>query len=114
MATNPPVNPTDGPAPAYVVPPNTDAAKLQAGLATSVRDIGVVVAFGTAILGFVSKHDLAGAIAYLQSAPAVPALTLVCGIALSAYRFWNARRNVKITALAAESRPNSVVQVKES
>lgn len=109
-----PTNPTNPPAPTYVVPPNTDAAKLQAGLATTVRDMGVVVAFGTTVLGFVSQHDLQGTIAYLQSEPAVPALTLICGVALSAYRFWNARRTVKVTALAASTPANSVVKVKES
>lgn len=110
-----PVNPENPPAqPTYVVPPNTDAAKLQAGVSTSLRDIAVVISFGTAILGFVNAHDLIGAINYLQSAAALPAIALLCGLAVSAWRWRNARRQVKVTALAATSRPNSVVQVKES
>lgn len=98
----------------YIVPPNTEGAKLQAGFATTARDLVVVVAFGSALLGFVSKHDLAGGINFLQSSAALPALALIVGVGTSAYRFVMSRRHVKITALAADPATTDRVTVKGS
>lgn len=84
-------------------PVTFDPSKLKAQIATGLRDIGIVVTFGTGLLGLIGKRDLSGAIAFMQSEQGLTALSLVAGIAIAVYRQWAARHNVAVVEAAATS-----------
>lgn len=65
-----------------------DPSKMKAALTTLASMIAFASAFSTAILGFVGKHDLTGAIIYLQSAPVITGLATLGGAALVGYRMF--------------------------
>lgn len=94
-------------------PVTFDTSKLKAQISTGLRDLGIVVTFGTGLLGLIGKRDLSGIMAFMQSEQGLTALSLVAGIALTAYRQWKARHNVKVVeAAATSSRANPAVILK--
>jgi hypothetical protein len=82
--------------------------------ATGMRDIGLIVAFVTALLGFAGQHNLNGAIGYLHSTQAIPAVSLLGGLAIFAWRQWSARRQQAVKVTLAEAAPDNVAVVKTS
>jgi hypothetical protein len=96
------------------VPQVIDPNPINGQIATALRDVGIVVGFLTAIIGFLGKHDLAGLIAYIRSSDALPALGVLMTAAIFVYRQWLSRRETKVKVLAATSEPNTAVVVKGS
>jgi len=78
---------------------------------TGLRDVAILLSGGTALLGYLSKHDLAGAIDWLQSNAAVPFVAACITIGTFAYRQWKARKDKATIVTIAEEAPNSVAVV---
>lgn len=93
--------------PTVLNPATVNDSPVQAQISTAIRDVGIVIGFLSALLGFVSKHDLAGAINFLQSAQALPAIGMIVGAGIIAWRQFHARRAVAVT-VAAVTNPGSV------
>jgi len=87
-------------------PVTFDTSKTRAMISTGLRDVGIVVTFGAGLLGLIGKRDLTGIMAFMQSEQGITALSLVAGIALTAWRQWNARHNVKVVEAAVNSPPS--------
>lgn len=80
-----------------------DTSKVKAQISTGLRDMGILVTFGSGLLGLIGKHDLSGAITFMQSEQGLTALSLVAGIALASYRQYAARHRVDVTVAAVKS-----------
>lgn len=89
--------------------PYTDMA------ASAVRSLLVVVGALVALAGFVSKHDWAGLIDYVQSAPFLTALATIMAAGAFAWGQWKTRsRAVDAIAVATSPKvPDSVASLKE-
>lgn len=98
----------DTPKPPVEVNPNP----LGAQAATAMRDVGIVVSFLVAAIGFMSGKDWQGLRAFIGSSDAAPAIALIAGLAIAGWRQWHARRETATKVLAATSRPNTNVVVK--
>lgn len=108
-----PINPTNSTEAEYIIPPNTDAEKLKAQLATAARDIGLVVTVGTALLGILKTHDWAELIVFVQSSDFITAAGFIGAAGIVVWRQINSRRAVKVAAIAATTPANTVVKVKD-
>lgn len=93
--------------PTTLNPATANDSATQAMVSTALRDMGLVLGLVTAILGFASNHNLAGAINYLKSEQALPALGVVLSVGIAAWRQWHARRAVRVLT-AAVTNPGSV------
>lgn len=93
--------------PTVLNPATVNDNPVQAQISTAIRDAGIVIGFVSALLGFVSKHDLAGAINFLQSAQALPAIGMIGAGAIVIWRQIHARRDVAVK-VAAVTNPGSV------
>lgn len=88
-------------------PVEFDQSKTKAQLATGLRDLGLVVAFVPALLGLIGKHDIIGAMAFMQTEQGLTALSLIAGSGLFVWRQIIARRKVAVTVAAVESDPQN-------
>lgn len=83
---------------------------------SAVRFVLLAISVVSALAGFVSKHDLAGFIRYMQSSDFLTALAAVIGVATFAWGQWKARhRSNQLAAIAADPRvPDAVATLKKS
>jgi hypothetical protein len=99
----------DNEKPQIVVPATPVPDQIEAG----IRAVFLVIGAVSALAGFVSKHDIAGLVAFMQSSEFVSAL----GFAMAAAAFlrgqWKARhRSRQLTAIASSPKvPDSVATV---
>lgn len=74
---------------------------------TAVTQLVMLITFSTAVLAFVSKHDLAGLINYLQGDAALPALSLIAALGASGFSlvrsYLRKRREVRFADAAPEA-----------
>jgi hypothetical protein len=84
--------------------------------AATVRILLLVLGVGTTIAGFVSKRDLAGFIAYVQSSDFITALAVLITVGTFSWSQWKTRHRAKqLAAIAADPRvPEEVVTLKGS
>ena len=82
-------------------------------ITSAVRTVVLLISVMTALAGLASKHDLAGFIAYVQSAPFITAAGLVMGSVTFAWGQLKTRRRAKqLATIAADPRvPDSVAVV---
>jgi hypothetical protein len=88
-------------------PATVNDSAIQAQVSTFLRDMGVVVGFVTFLAGCVKTRDIAGAVAYLQSAPAISALGVILSLGIMLWRQIHARTTVT-NITAAVTNPGSV------
>lgn len=88
-----------------------DPSPVTSQVYTGLRDIAILLSGCTALLGFVSKHDLAGAIGWLQSNAAIPFVATCIAIGTFAFRQWKARQDKAEKVVLAQAAPNSVAVV---
>ena len=83
-------------------------------ISAAVRTVVLLISVVTALAGLASKHDLAGFIAYVQSAPFITAAGLVMGAGTFAWGQWKTRHRAKqLATIAADPRvPDSVAVTK--
>lgn len=83
--------------------------------ASAVRSLVLVVSALVALAGFVSKHDWAGVITYVQSAPFLTALATVMAAGAFVWgQIKTRRRAVDLSAVAQSPKvPDTVAKLKE-
>lgn len=81
---------------------------------SAIRSVLLAISVVTALAGFVSKHDLAGFVAYMQSSDFLAALAALIGAATFGWGQWKARhRSQQLAAIAADPRvPDQVAKLK--
>uniref|UniRef100_UPI0035CA0529 hypothetical protein n=1 Tax=uncultured Sphingomonas sp. TaxID=158754 RepID=UPI0035CA0529 len=81
---------------------------------SAVRSVLLAISVVTAVAGFVSKHDLAGFVTYMQSSDFLAALAALIGAATFVWGQWKARhRSKQLAAIAADPRvPDAVATIK--
>lgn len=91
---------------------NPSPARDQAEAA--IRGVVLTLSLVSALAGFVSKRDLAGFVAYMQSSDFLSAIAAVTGAAAFVWSQWKARhRSKQLAAIAADPRvPDAVATLK--
>jgi hypothetical protein len=97
----------DAPPPIQV---NSSPAKEQAS--QTLATVLIILGGLGSVLGFVSKHDIAGLVVWLQSAPGVPFLAALVLVGTYAWRQLKVRKNQAEKVVLAHVAPDEIGQVK--
>jgi hypothetical protein len=89
--------------------------KLQQQIVSGAAVAAMMVGFATTVIGFLQKKDIPGLLAFFQSAPALPALTLIGTAAIFIWRQIQLRKRVDkgkaaISAAADPTAPDPVLK----
>lgn len=84
------------------------ASAIQTTLLAALRILGVLIGGATAILGFVSKRDLSGLIAYVQSSDFVAVAGALAAAISFGYGLWHTYRQKSNLVTVAKAAPDSV------
>lgn len=90
------------------------ASAIQTTLLAALRILGVLIGGATAILGFVSKRDLTGLIAYVQSSDFVAVAGALAAVISFGYGLWHTYRQKANLVTVAKAAPDSVATVVDS
>ena len=90
-----------------IIKPTTITEAAVAG----VRILTVLIGGSAAIGGFVSKHDLAGLIAYLQSQQFIPVAGAIAAVATFGYGLWRTYKTKKSLLAVAEAVPDEIATI---
>lgn len=103
--------PVGSPPAAPEQPIQVQPSPIAAQAASTVRVVVLIVTGAAAIIGFLSKRDIAGLVAYLQSDGAVPAIATVIAAATYVWGQWKLRHERAKLVVAAAAAPDDVAVV---